>query len=1219
MSSDPASKPTKRIARLGKYEVLAHVATGGMGAVYKALDTEAGREVALKVLIPEMAARPAMLKRFKREARAAAKLRHENIVRLYEFEELAGTWFIVMEFVDGIDLAEYAARKGQLDPDEATSLMMQACRALRHAHRRGLVHRDIKPSNFLVTRKDGRLILKLTDLGLARDPSSDEPRVTRAGTTVGTVDYMAPEQARDSGKADIRSDLYSLGCTWFHLLAGQPPFGDGGLTERLYKHAEAEPPDLRTFNPRVSEAAAAVIRRLLAKKPEDRYQTPSELLRELKALKARARPATPRAIDASNLPTPMEVPTLPKKPESARSSETMKRPPPLPAKPASKPGRSSGGARTSKKMPALKRRIGGRLWIFVAGVVAILAAVVIGGAVALLGQRKAEQTTEGEPAPRTERQPIIQPNRTPEERPHQLETTPGPAKSRWPLLYRPIAAFDAAGLGKEVERPWADAKPLPADAPVFTVARVPGAGAVQAFATLAAAIAAAPPDVPTVIEIRDNGPLYEGPVATAGRSLVIRAGKGFRPLLAWDVRAGREGMKETGASALLATSGGTLTLEGIDVVLKWPEGTAGSPALLQVSDGDLTVSDCTFSLAGTVGEGVALARVRGERAEGCRCRLTRCFARGKSLAALDVDAARAEVLIDGCLLVGSEPALLQVSCGKERPTNLRVVRSTLVARQTLLRIRPHHASDAAPALNWLGWDALLGRSGGQEGAEMVTLTGGASAQELTWRAVNCLYAGWPTLLAGKERVAGSDLAGWQRRWGRVEGDAVVRDSWPAATFATLAEIPAATYRTAETPVAFAASADPEGPLGCNLAALPPVRDNWLSLTYDRFPTAPPEPIANGEAPEIPDPGDGRYHGERLDLNAVDLGAHLTNVQRRRALGPRVVMHLTGTSERPVTPFRIKGVQLVLYFEPPREDAAPLALAWPGREAVSQEALIEVEDGSLEVINGDLRLPDFRLALVPAYLLKVHGGDLRLFGCRLVGPRQQVPAAFRGLLCVDGFGKLDAERARGCAINQSVLSSGKAVVTLKGTGIRLLTKQSVLVAGTDALSVEPGPDFKGRANVQCLLEQTTVAARRAAVHLEDAPGNGPPVEPALVQTRECAFLNPFAAPGNRAGLLHFSGNALARGLVVWQGEGDGFDQRLHFGAAGTVPDQPEPPTAWARLWGPQGERQPAGELLTGRGFDADRWPLDRLAIRTRTGNTPGADLTLVGILKKKSGK
>src|SRR5262249_6261383 len=162
----------------------------------------------------------------------------------------------------------------------------------------------------------------------------------------------------------------------------------------------------------------------------------------------------------------------------------------------------------------------------------------------------------------------------------------------------------------------------------------------------------------------------------------------------------------------------------------------------------------------------------------------------------------------------------------------------------------------------------------------------------------------------------------------------------------------------------------------------------------------------------------------------------------------------------------------------------------------------------------------------------------------------------------------------------------------GTGIRLLTKQSVLVAGTDALSVDPGPDFKGRANVQCLLEQTTVAARRAAVHLEDAAGNGPLVEPALVQTRECAFLNPFAAPGNRAVLLHFSGNALAHGLVVWQGEGDGFDKRLHFGAAATVPDQPETHPAWTWLWGPQGERRPAGELLTGRGFDADRWPLDR---------------------------
>jgi eukaryotic-like serine/threonine-protein kinase len=214
MSSDPAAKKPHRSIRIGKYEVLSHIATGGMGAVYKARDTEDGREVALKVMSPEMASKPSMIERFRREAKHAAKLSHENVVTLYEFGEVNNTWFLAMEFIDGIDLHEYSKRKGPLDPAEALDIILQGCRALNHAYQCGIIHRDIKPSNFLVTRQGERMVIKMTDLGLARQVSNDEFRVTRAGTTVGTLDYMAPEQARDSGLADIRSDLYSLGSTW---------------------------------------------------------------------------------------------------------------------------------------------------------------------------------------------------------------------------------------------------------------------------------------------------------------------------------------------------------------------------------------------------------------------------------------------------------------------------------------------------------------------------------------------------------------------------------------------------------------------------------------------------------------------------------------------------------------------------------------------------------------------------------------------------------------------------------------------------------------------------------------------------------------------------------------------------------------------------------------------------------------------------------------------
>src|SRR6516225_9764469 len=279
MSSGAQEKNTRRYHRLGKYRVMSHIAAGGMGVVYKAVDTETGQLVALKILSPALAASPVALERFRREARHGAKLHQENVVGIHEFGEANGTWFLALEFVDGIDLMDYTGRHGVLDPDEAVSFLIQAARALEILHQNQIVHRDIKPSNFLVTEVDGRKIIKLTDLGVARAMDTEEFRVTRDGRTVGTIDYMAPEQARDSGLADIRSDIYSLGCTFYHTLAGQAPFSEGGLAERLFKHTEAEPPDVRQFNPKVPLRLILVMRRMMAKKPEDRYQSPADLLR----------------------------------------------------------------------------------------------------------------------------------------------------------------------------------------------------------------------------------------------------------------------------------------------------------------------------------------------------------------------------------------------------------------------------------------------------------------------------------------------------------------------------------------------------------------------------------------------------------------------------------------------------------------------------------------------------------------------------------------------------------------------------------------------------------------------------------------------------------------------------------------------------------------------------------------------------------------------------
>jgi serine/threonine protein kinase len=296
MPSGSSAKGGSRYIAIGKYRVIRHIATGGMGAVYRAVDTETGREAALKILPPELAVKPGVLERFRREAELGSKLRHENLVSIYEMGEAAGTHYLALEFVDGHDLWEYVRDFGPLDPEESRQVVRQVALALEYANQHNIIHRDIKPSNLLLSRRESGLLVKLTDLGLARVTSDDDFRLTRAGATVGTVDYMAPEQARDSSAADIRSDLYSLGCTWFHMLTGEPPYVGGTVTERMYQHCEAPVPDVRERNSKVSDDLARILSRMLAKKPEDRHQTPAELILDLDGkLPAAAAPAPPPA------------------------------------------------------------------------------------------------------------------------------------------------------------------------------------------------------------------------------------------------------------------------------------------------------------------------------------------------------------------------------------------------------------------------------------------------------------------------------------------------------------------------------------------------------------------------------------------------------------------------------------------------------------------------------------------------------------------------------------------------------------------------------------------------------------------------------------------------------------------------------------------------------------------------------------------------------------
>lgn len=272
--------------RLGHFQLEEFVGGGGMGAVFRATDTMLGRTVAVKVLSRDSSADSETVRRFKNEGQSAARLDHGNIARVYYVGEDNGWHYIVFEFIEGINIRDLVEREGPLSLDDAVSFTRQVAAALTHAAQRDVVHRDIKPSNVLIT-PDGKA--KLVDMGLARlhQVESSSNDLTASGVTLGTFDYISPEQARDPRLADVRSDLYSLGCTFYYMLTGRPPFPEGTVLQKLLSHSTDAVPDPRKLRPDLPPEITTIVSKLLAKQREQRHQDPSELIGDLMELEDR--------------------------------------------------------------------------------------------------------------------------------------------------------------------------------------------------------------------------------------------------------------------------------------------------------------------------------------------------------------------------------------------------------------------------------------------------------------------------------------------------------------------------------------------------------------------------------------------------------------------------------------------------------------------------------------------------------------------------------------------------------------------------------------------------------------------------------------------------------------------------------------------------------------------------------------------------------------------
>jgi len=324
---------------ISKYKILQRLGSGGMGTVFLAEHKWMKRLVAIKVLPRSRSSDNSALERFYREAKAIAALDHPNVVRAYDLDQEGDLHFLVMEYVDGVSLQELVKAHGPFDVPRAVHYLYQAAKGLQHAFSVGLIHRDIKPANLLVNRAG---LVKLLDLGLARFFLDEQDILTRKydEKVLGTADYLAPEQAIDSHVVDIRADIYSLGATFYFVLAGRPPFPEGTVAQKLIWHQTKMPEPITQLRPDVPTEVADLLQRMLAKKPQDRPQTPEEVAVALQPL-----------VDLTRLIPPPGVVPSPTGPASPASTDHLL------ATLA-----SSSGASSSRRLSGKPTEPGSKVW-----------------------------------------------------------------------------------------------------------------------------------------------------------------------------------------------------------------------------------------------------------------------------------------------------------------------------------------------------------------------------------------------------------------------------------------------------------------------------------------------------------------------------------------------------------------------------------------------------------------------------------------------------------------------------------------------------------------------------------------------------------------------------------------------------------------------------------------------------------------------------------------
>ena len=1225
--SEP-QKPGNSASVIGSYRIIEAIGKGGMGTVYKAEHMRFKRVVALKVLPRKHASNPLLLARFRREATAASQLQHPNIIAIYDQGEWNGRYYIALEYADGEDLLSLIRKRGKLPVRRAIEITKQTLEGLQHAHQRGIVHRDIKPSNLLI-RKDG--VVQLADLGLALHAGEDtESGVTRTGTTVGTVDYMSPEQARGSKNIDVRSDLYSLGCSLFHMLTGHPPFPGGTTTEKLLNHAKSIPPDIRHEHPEIPESLVAVLNRMMFKQPEDRYQTPRELLNELKHLPLQ-NTSNPRsdllALEEENeacIP-PQTARLEPDKPKTAFN----------PRKNRDKKAVQSTPTRAVSFEPVREH------WkiIAIAGSLLSIAALLLFLVV--------QYSNSGVSAPQNGTSGL---KRRLELLNESHVITPSSDAATNQDTDEPTE-FREFGLGRSFEqnqkaRPQADPTPEknlslvlePArsrdeyapswytkdgstDHPerLITVQRYGEINGSGTFKDLQQAFLSITSGESVTVEIRDNGPFYLSPLQIQhGKNVTLRAAMGYEPILIFDPA------DDETTRVLLSIDKTQVSLENLHFVASPSPAPSHSPfCFIEAKTSSVTIRNCSFTIHESfsrtdsenpstnpiIGAGeilrpdkassslssketeprlfpsfIRIPAIR-EASEMCQFVVTNTLISGPKISPFLIERNHIDLILDNSLLVSDRAILLGSSKSINQVTSqqrtLRMISSTIITNSPVFQFSELPSDQEDAAIHILLLDSILANQTGSSHPLLMT----GSAKNFThngpirFETHNSHFLGWSELIhqasTGRTRVQSADQ--WLQFWKVEQPQIYIDDSTPFENIRPNSLISSNDLLTQTAlPHPENNQAGTASKTKCPVPLYDPDATSPVGIHRSQIARLPQHIRALAFSSflvpeEFHSRSSWNQAAETSNIRHEEIDLEKSRIDlgkfiSEHASGQTLFVTIRGTGKHFFSPIRVREHSLHLRFLSSNE-GEPLTLIPRAQRGI---------DAHIDVVNGNLEIDGARFeftrsqSVTPYWMIRVEQGNLSLNKCWLKSPIRR-SETFHGLISWSGSKKTESDISApelSCSISNSFLFSSNRILQTEMAHSALFLSNSALVSLSHVFDFQPSSP--GHLNGTVQLRNSTLWGRDTIFFFSPSEIQRKSVIPLKIFATESIFSSAPGSPKSSlsASLLNCSSNLLSNNQLIWNGKRNVYAHLARFLTTEYSAQESTPnfQQDWIKTWG-----------------------------------------------------